>query len=44
MKPETNEKIGRGLLTSICFTAYIFILVSILADALNESVYHFMLG
>jgi hypothetical protein len=44
MKPETNEKIGRGILIGICFTAYIFLLFSVLADMLYEHLYPALLA
>lgn len=37
MKSETNEKIGLGLLIGICFTAYIFLVLSVLKTGLALS-------
>ena len=37
MKRETSEKIGEGLVIGICFTAYIFLLLSVIAAGLDLS-------
>ena len=37
MKRETSEKIGQGLLIGICFTAYIFLVLSVLMTGLDVS-------
>lgn len=39
MKPETSGKIGRGLVMGICFTAYIFLLYSVLSNGLGMSLH-----
>ena len=37
MKRETSERIGVGLLIGICFTAYIFLVLSVIAAGLDLS-------
>lgn len=44
MKPETNEKIGRFLLSLACFVAYLFVFVAVIANALDTNVSRFLLG
>ena len=44
MKHKTNEKIGRLLLSLICFTAYICLFVAVIANALDTNLYRFLLG
>jgi hypothetical protein len=37
MKRVTSERIGEGLVIGICFTAYIFLVLSVLAAGLDLS-------
>lgn len=39
MKPETKEKTGRVLLSLICFTAYIFFFIAVIANTLDTTIY-----
>jgi hypothetical protein len=44
MKSEKSEKITRFLLSFICFTAYIFLFVAVMANAYGTNLNHFLLG
>lgn len=44
MKPDKSETISRFLLSLICFTAYISLLVVVIANAFNTDPYHFLLS
>jgi hypothetical protein len=44
MKPETNDKISRFLLSFFCFTAYLFFCVAMVANALDTNLSDFLLG
>ena len=44
MKPDKREKIGRFLLSLICFTAYIALFIAVMAQAFNTDAYHFILS
>jgi hypothetical protein len=41
---KTNHKIAPYVLCVICFTAYLFILFSVLANTLDPSLYHSLLS
>ena len=44
MKPEMNEKLSRFLMSMICFTAYLFLFVAVIASALGTNLRDFLLG
>jgi hypothetical protein len=44
MKSKLQEKVIRSLLSLICFMAYTFLFIAVLADALNTNVYRVVLG
>jgi len=44
MKSEALEKLGRFLLSLICFTAYLFLFAAVIANTLDTNVYDFLLG
>ena len=44
MKPESREKVGRFLLSLICFTAYIALFIALIANAFGADPYHFILS
>lgn len=44
MKPETEDKINRLLLSIIFITTYIFLFVAVIAKALDTNLYNFLLG
>ena len=39
MKPGSSEKIGQGFIMGVCFTAYIFLVGSVLAAGFDLSFY-----
>ena len=44
MKSEALERLGRFLLSLICFTAYLFVFAAAIANTLNVSLNNFLLG
>ena len=44
MKHEAYQKLGQFLLSLICFAAYLFLFIAVIADALNTNVYDFILS
>jgi hypothetical protein len=44
MKPEKNEKVTRLLLSLLCFTAYIFLFIAVIANAFNARAHDLLLG
>lgn len=44
MKPGANQKLSQFLLSLICFTAYIFFFIAVLAKTFNTPLYDFILG
>jgi hypothetical protein len=48
MKSETyrklSEKLNRFLLSLICFSAFFFFFIAVLADSLNTSLHHVLFG
>jgi len=44
MKSELGQKLVRFLFSLICFVAYLFLFVGVLADALNTNLHHVILG
>jgi hypothetical protein len=41
---NTLEKLGQMLLVLVCFTAYLFFFVAMLAETFNSNIYKVMLG
>jgi hypothetical protein len=44
MVPQTKEKIARYALSIVCFTAYLFLFLAVMANAFHTSVSHFILS
>lgn len=44
MVPQTKEKVTRYALSAICFTAYLFLFLAVMANAFNTSVSNFIFG
>lgn len=44
MKSEAFERLGRFLLSLICFTAYLFLFAAVIANTTNTSLHDFVLG
>lgn len=44
MKSEKGEKITRFLLSLICFTAYIFLFIAVMASAFDTNLNHSLIS
>ena len=44
MNTEGYQKLGRFLLTLICFAAYLFLFIAVLANTLDTNLSHTILG